>query len=143
LRLGAALATTVAGAALLCGCGDDDETTTALAATNLTIELDTDGTGGKPPQRTQVLCEEGMDTSPCPQLAGLTAADLAPVPPQTPCTDIFGGPEVVTITGTLQGDAVDAKLSRANGCEIERFGAIVPVLEELYPDYEPGESLKP
>jgi hypothetical protein len=143
LRFGAALATTVAGAALLYGCGGDDETSTALASTNLTIELDRDGPGGKPQQRTQVLCEEGMDTNPCPQLAELSPADLAPVPPQTACTEIFGGPEVVTITGTLDGEAVNAKLTRANGCEIDRFDKFVPVLQELYPDYEPGASLQP
>jgi hypothetical protein len=142
LRLGAALATTVAGAALLYGCGGDDETSSAAASTNLTIELDADGQGGKPPQHTQVLCEEGMDTSPCPQLDEISASDLAPVPPQTACTEIFGGPEVVTVTGTLDGEAVDAKLTRANGCEIDRFDRFVPVLEELYPDYKPGEALQ-
>jgi hypothetical protein len=140
--LRAALAT-IAGAALLCGCGGDDESTTAVASTNLVIELDVDGSGGKPPQRTQVLCTEGMTTSPCPQLADLTASDLAPVPPQTACTDIFGGPEVVRITGTLRGEAVNATLTRVNGCEIERFGKVLPLLSELYPDYKPGGSLKP
>jgi hypothetical protein len=143
LRLGAALATTVAGAALVYGCGGDDETSTAAASTNLTIELDADGQGGDRPQRTQVLCEEGMDSSPCPQLAELSAANLAPVPPQTACTEIFGGPDVVTITGTLDGEAVNAKLTRANGCEIDRFDRFLPVLEELYPGYTPGASLQP
>jgi hypothetical protein len=143
LRLGAALATTVAGAALVYGCGGDDATSRAAASTNLMIGLDADGQGGKPPQNTQVLCEEGMDTSPCPQLAELSASDLAPMPPKTACTEIFGGPEVVTITGTLDGEAVDAKLTRANGCEIDRFDRFAPVLEELYPDYEPGEALQP
>jgi hypothetical protein len=50
---------------------------------------------------------------------------------------------VVTITGTLDGEAVNAKLTRANGCEIDRFDKFVPVLQELYPDYEPGASLQP
>jgi hypothetical protein len=144
LRLGAALATTVAGAALLYGCGDGDgETTGAAASTNLTIELDADGSGGQPASRKQAICEEGMDTSPCPQLAALTAADLAPVPPTTPCTEIFGGPDVVTVAGTLHGQPVDATLTRRNGCEIERFERFVPVLQELYPDYKPGASLTP
>jgi hypothetical protein len=142
LRPGAALAATVACAALFFGCGDD-ETSTAAPSTNLTIELDPDGQGGKPPQHFQVLCEEGMDTSPCPQLAELSASDLAPVPPQTACTEIFGGPDVVTISGTLHGEAVDARLTRANGCEIDRFDRVAPLLEELYPDYKPGQALQP
>lgn len=143
MRLGAALATTFAGAALLYGCGEDSQTSEPVASTNLVIELDPDGPGGKPAQRTQVLCEDGMDTSPCPQLAELTAADLAPVSPQTACTEIFGGPEVVTVTGTIGREAVDAELTRANGCEIDRFDRFVPVLQGLYPDYEPGQSLQP
>jgi hypothetical protein len=143
LRLGAALATTFAGAALLYGCGEEDETSEPVASTNLVIELDPDGPGGKPAQSTQVLCEDGMDTSPCPQLAELAASDLAPVSPQTACTEIFGGPDVVTITGTLATEAVDAKLTRANGCEIDRFDKFVPVLEELYPGYKPGQALQP
>jgi hypothetical protein len=141
VRLRAAPATTIACAALLFGCGDGEETSTAAASTNLTIELDADGSGGKAPQRTQVICEQGMQTSPCPQLAELDAADFAPVPRQMPCTEIFGGPDVVTITGTLHGEPVNAKFSRSNGCEIERFGRILPLLEELYPEYEPGAAL--
>jgi hypothetical protein len=138
----AALAIVFACAALV-GCGGGDQTSSAVASTNLVIELDADGQGGKPPERTQVLCEEAMTTSPCPELADLTAADLAPVPPHTACTDIFGGADIVTITGTLHGHPVDAKLTRANGCEVERFNKVVPVLKELYPGYEPGQSLKP
>ena len=88
-----------------------------------------------------MICEPGMETSPCPQLAELDAADFAPVSPQMPCTEIFGGPDVVTVSGTLHGEQVNATFSRRNGCEIERFGRILPLLEALYPEYEPGAAL--
>lgn len=139
MRLAAAL--TVALAVVLAGCGADDDGAAGAASTDLRITLDVDGKGGKPPSTAQVLCEEGMETSPCPQLLELTAGDLAPVPGDTACTEIFGGPEVVTVTGSLHGEAVDAELTRTNGCEIERFDRFVPVLRELFSDYEPGEAL--
>jgi hypothetical protein len=73
-----------------------------------------------------------MDTGPCPQVAELDAADLAPVPPAQPCTEIDGGPATATITGTLHGEAVDATLSKENGCEIERYERIEPLLLEVF-----------
>ena len=133
---GAALAITVACAALiaLAGCGDDDDAAgdPAAADTDLRLSLDVDGSGGKPPREAEIICEHGMETSPCPQVAELTAADLAPVPPTQPCTEIFGGPETATITGTLHGEAVNATLSKRNGCEIERFGRAEPLLREVF-----------
>jgi hypothetical protein len=38
---------------------------------------------------------------------------------------------------------VDATLTRANGCEIERFDRFAELLAQLFPDYEPGASLGP
>jgi hypothetical protein len=34
-------------------------------------------------------------------------------------------------------------LTRANGCELDRFDEFVARLDELYPDYKPGGSLAP
>lgn len=144
MRLGAAVL--VASAVALGGCGSGDEDDPAAAqpgGTNLRIALDVDGDGTEPASEKQVICEEGMETSPCPELLELTADDLAAVPADTACTEIFGGPEVVTVTGSVHGRAVDVELTRANGCEIERFGRFVSVLRELYPGYEPGEALQP
>ena len=68
---------------------------------------------------------------------------LDPVSPDTACTEIFGGPDTASLQGTIEGEEVDVDLTRANGCEIERFDAAVPLLQALYPDYEPGGSLAP
>ena len=62
---------------------------------------------------------------------------------QTPCTEIFGGPDIATIQGTLRGEPVEAELTRANGCEIERFDRFTPMLRELFPGYRPGSALAP
>jgi hypothetical protein len=48
-------------------------------------------------------------------------ADLAPVPPSTPCTMIYGGPQKAAITGTVDGQPVTASFNRSNGCEIARW----------------------
>ena len=146
LRLRTALAAAVASVAVfasVAGCGDDDgdDPTVSGAETNLIIDLDADGPAGKPSRSAQISCAAGQETSPCPQLAEVDASDLAPVPPQTACTEIYGGPDVVTVTGTLHGEPVDAKLSRANGCEIDRFERFLPVVEEVFAGYEPGASL--
>jgi hypothetical protein len=133
----------LAAAAALACCGSDNAEPTA-ATSDLTIELDADGPGGAATQEAQVMCP-GADRSPeaCAAIADLPADALDPVPPQTACTEIYGGPDVVEISGTLDGEEVDAVLTRANGCEIERFDRFVPVLEALYPEYRPGEALSP
>ena len=57
----------------------------------------------------------------CTKLAKLGAAAFAPVATGTACTEIYGGPQVATVKGTLNGEPVDARFSRSNGCEIDRW----------------------
>ena len=56
---------------------------------------------------------------------GATAADFAPTDPTAACTMIYGGPGKATVTGTLDGAAVDATFTRSNGCEIDRWERMV------------------
>lgn len=51
--------------------------------------------------------------------------------PKGPCTMIFGGPETATITGTWKGEKVDAKFTRKNGCELDRWTKLKDVLPEV------------
>ncbi|MGW4232407.1 SSI family serine proteinase inhibitor [Streptomyces sp. NPDC004980] len=44
------------------------------------------------------------------------------------CTLQAGGPAAARVSGTWQGQSVDARFSRANGCEISRWNNLVPVL---------------
>lgn len=50
---------------------------------------------------------------------------LQPVAGEVACTEIYGGPQLATVSGS----GVHALLSRTNGCEIARWEALAPVLE--------------
>lgn len=41
------------------------------------------------------------------------------------CTEVYGGPQVATITGAIDGDAVDTKVGRTNGCEIDTWDRLL------------------
>ncbi|MFI9393324.1 SSI family serine proteinase inhibitor [Streptomyces bauhiniae] len=53
---------------------------------------------------------------------------FAPVPPDSVCTMIDGGPATAHVTGYWAGRPVDAEFSRSNGCEIARWDRLVPFL---------------
>jgi hypothetical protein len=58
----------------------------------------------------------------CTWLAGSGRAALtAKVPEHQACTMQYGGAELATVTGTIDGTRVDARFSRVNGCEIARY----------------------
>nr|WP_055603604.1 SSI family serine proteinase inhibitor [Streptomyces aureus] len=62
------------------------------------------------------------------QLAKEGGNPFEPVPADQFCTQVYGGPALAHITGTWQGRTVDARFSRANGCEIDRWENLEPVL---------------
>jgi hypothetical protein len=111
---------------LLTGCGDDEAEggggggDPAQLAADLTVIVRPEGPGG-PVRRRRVRCEELGPRAEEPACRRLTAARLAPVPPTTPCTAIYGGPNLARVTGTLRGEPVDARFSLEDGCEIERW----------------------
>ena len=130
------------------GCGDEesgnggDGADSTGGETTLTLTLDRDGPeGSQPPEEKALDCSASSEPA-CAALDGVTAADLAPVSPDTACTEIFGGPDELQVSGTLNGDPVDETLTRANGCEIERYDALTPALRELFPGYTPGEAIQ-
>ena len=43
------------------------------------------------------------------------------MPPETACTEIYGGPAVARVRGELLGERVDARFELTNGCEIKRW----------------------
>ena len=59
----------------------------------------------------------------CALLDAEGEALFEPVPADAVCTDIFGGPEVVHVSGWLDGESIDATFTRTNGCEIDRWDA--------------------
>ena len=67
----------------------------------------------------------------CALLKKLPASAFEPVPKDAMCTMIYGGPETATIKGQIDGKKVDAKFSRTNGCEIDRFKKVEPLFAEM------------
>jgi hypothetical protein len=56
--------------------------------------------------------------------AKLTRAAFAPVPPQTVCTMVYGGPQQALVTGTLGGRKLSARFKRTDGCETARWNRL-------------------
>jgi Subtilisin inhibitor-like len=64
---------------------------------------------------------------------GALAAVESPFAPpdEKACTMIFGGPETAKVTGTWQGQKVDASFSRKDGCEVNRWAKVQKLLPEV------------
>lgn len=80
----------------------------------------------------------------CAWLAVDGKAVFAPPATNQICTEQYGGPEVATVTGTFDGDAVSATFSRTNGCEIARFDAAAPLWTHeisTRPDIDPATEV--
>jgi hypothetical protein len=60
----------------------------------------------------------------CRRLATLGRAAFAPTPAGTACTQIYGGPQVAVVTGTLGGQRLWARFTRRDGCEVARWSRI-------------------
>ncbi|GHH06010.1 SSI family serine proteinase inhibitor [Streptomyces lanatus] len=56
---------------------------------------------------------------------------FAPVPQDTLCTMQYGGAATARVTGAWAGRPVDARYDRSNGCEIERWDRLVPLLPDV------------
>jgi Subtilisin inhibitor-like len=92
------------------------------AATDLTITVWPQGEGG-PSSEWTLRCDPAGGTLPdAAEACGkLTAAVLEPLPPDTICTQIYGGPHAARVQGTFEGREVDVHFRRSNGCEIHRW----------------------
>ena len=109
---------------LLAACGDSEEEAGGGGAPRLAADLIVvarpDGPDGRVRER-RVECEQLDAAAERPACRGLTAERLAPVPSATACAEIYGGPATARVTGTLNGEHVDARFSRVNACEIDRW----------------------
>ncbi len=110
--------------------GQADPTSTPTPP-GLSIVVD-DGSGTTTTWR--LSCDPPGGTHPDPRAAcqaleanGATA--LPAVPKDRICTQIYGGSQTATITGTWRGARVRSRLSLKNGCEIARW----KMLEGLLP----------
>lgn len=64
----------------------------------------------------------------CANLAAVGGDAFAPPPKDEMCTEQWGGSQVATVEGTVDGTAVRARFSRINGCEIGRWDAVATIL---------------
>ncbi len=142
LGVGAAVAIMIPAS----GCGDEDEPSSsdpfASGDAALTVTLDPDGPDGPEEEMTEeVSCEESSDDPACLAVADIEASDFDPPSVDQACTELFGGPDIATLQGEINGEEVDVELNRSNGCEIERFDAAVPLLQALFEGYQPGGAI--
>jgi hypothetical protein len=112
------------------GAGDGGATETT-PATELTITYWPNGKDGSSQEAT-LTCDPAGGTHPSPQEAcDLIASDpeaLEPVPEDSACTLLYGGPQVATVVGTLDGEKANATFNRSGGCEIDRWDRMEAVL---------------
>ena len=99
----------------IAGCGSDDGAPAAdPGPTALTVrEYDEERLVGT----TELACGDG-DVA-CAEVVALLPRLRAA--PDEVCTQVYGGPERLVVEGTVEGDPVRAEVTRANGCEIDRY----------------------
>ncbi len=97
------------------------------------------GTGGRGDGRFELVCHPGGGSHPdvdgaCGSLdqgARWGKDPFAPVSPDSVCTMMYGGPATAHVTGTWAGRPVDATFDRSNGCQMDRWNRLVPLLPDL------------
>jgi hypothetical protein len=115
----------------LAACGDESTPTGSGDVTKLTLRVDGDGRGPTKELTLELTCAKPDENEACAAASKLSAADLAPTPADTACTQIYGGPETASIKGTLNGEPVDATFKRTDGCEIKRWDTVSPLLDQV------------
>jgi Subtilisin inhibitor-like len=98
-------------------------TPAAPGSTDLTIVV-RDGSGKTSTWR--LMCDPPGGTHPDPKTACRVleangAAALPPVSKDKVCTQIYGGPETATITGTWHGNNIISRFARNDGCQVSRW----------------------
>ncbi len=59
---------------------------------------------------------------------GVTAADFAPIPANTACAEIYGGPATARVDGVLDSEPLHTTFTRTNACEMERWDRVSRLL---------------
>jgi hypothetical protein len=120
---------------LITGCGpfdgaDSSESgsSTTASATDLAITVWPQGKGRS--RQWTLRCDPvgGSLPNAATACAQLTAEALRPLPRDTICTQIYGGPQTIRVTGELDGRAVKRRFARTNGCEIAEYARVARAL---------------
>ena len=127
----ARLALALVAAVVLAACGEDSPADVGgrdSFEASLRIRLDPDGAGPKAARTARLRCPSERRARACRILRDLPRSAFAPVPPGTACTEQYGGPERGRIRGRVRARSVDGRFERTNGCEINRFEQVRPLL---------------
>lgn len=105
----------------------------ASARISLTVTYWENGSRPGDKSVSKLSCNPARGTVPRPAVACrrlLTEGRklFAPVPHGSLCTEIYGGPQVALVTGSIDGHRVWARFQRRNGCEISRWQRVSPWL---------------
>lgn len=105
----------------------------AAPSTVLTITYLEDSARPRDRVRWTLRCEPAGGTHPrrvaaCRELGRLGWRAFRPPPPDAACAELYGGPQVALVTGRVDGHRVWARLSRVDGCQIERWGRVPSLL---------------
>jgi hypothetical protein len=125
-----------AGGTTVQGTNDGSSTTATQATTGGRLVVTVTDGAGAAPRRMTLECDPvgGDHPDAAAACAALAAASdggrdpFAPTPADAVCTQIYGGPQTATVTGTWRGTPVDARFDRTNGCEISRWDALGALL---------------
>jgi hypothetical protein len=109
----------------LAGCGGWEGGKTPGTQTVLQIKAWPNGKARGMPREWRLHCERSGGTLPdpekaCQQLLALEDP-FVPVPDDVACTQIYGGPAVAEVEGLYRGETVNARFTRIDGCEIDRW----------------------
>nr|WP_246405868.1 SSI family serine proteinase inhibitor [Modestobacter versicolor] len=125
---------------LLAGCAAQDDTAfpgppepSSAGPAESFLQVEVDPGDGTPAVAHTLVCQpEPSGTYPdpaavCDQLEA-TADPLAPLPADQVCTEQYGGPQTARVTGRWAGEDVSLELARTNGCTIDQWNRLAPLL---------------
>jgi hypothetical protein len=136
-----ALAGPALAVALLAGCGESGGATAPAtsASVSLTLAVRYDDGAGRV-RSGRLTCAAGgahadgaLAGGPPPARLCTQAKAVAPVltkrrSARIACTQVYGGPQTLQVTGTIDGRAVKRRFARTNGCEIADFARVAGAL---------------
>jgi hypothetical protein len=127
--------------ALLTGCGGDDPAPAPVrsAAGSIALAVRYDDGAGRvrtgrltcgagAPRATGALAKRAPAARLCTQARAIAPLLLKQRDGRVACTQLYGGPQTLRVTGTIDGRAVNRRFARTNGCEIADFGRVAGAL---------------
>ncbi len=113
--------------------GGSDPTAGGIQQADDDLQVEFDRGDGTEPESWTLTCVGNASGShpeaeaACAHLAGMEDP-FAPLPPDSVCTEQYGGPQTAHVTGRWKGQPVDLELSRVDGCHISQWDSLAPLV---------------